>query len=209
MLDFFTYCKAVALNWHEDYVYLTAIPEVIERIAPLFLPVRFVTYVNAQLSRIARPHTRRRFYIFLVLVGIFYAGYSTWNDQYRKNVDLRQAPFAEGSAFFSTLPITDESVELWCFPYDAESCSIAVQYRNRLAEHFGIVNPSQFVVAMVPREADFKGINIATRSDRIQDRPKGARALAGQLRATHIPCQFKTDPSLSSKEFEVWIGSKP
>jgi hypothetical protein len=121
--------------------------------------------------------------------------------------DLRMAPFAPNSAFFSTLPMTSESVTVWCFPYEPLSCSIALQYRKGLAARFNILNWGNFLVGLSPREADFKGINIATRSD--QGRPNGAKALYGELRELRVPCEYQKDEALGPNEFELWIGGKP
>ncbi len=132
--------------------------------------------------------------------------------------DLRTVPLAPGSTLLPLVPHFDESVTVWCFPYDPDSCSIALQYRSRLNDGFKMHtwhvkddggNNFEFLVGMSHlRRTDFKGIKIATLS---QDRPEGAKELLQNLRAVGVPADFNTDTqeNLGPKDFEVWVGGRP
>jgi hypothetical protein len=128
----------------------------------------------------------------------------------RRAPDLRLAPFASDSHFFSDLQSDDaESFKMVCFPYDAEeppSCSIALRYQDALGKYW---TPEDIVFDQ-DRAATFKGISILTQST---NAPKGALRLRQQFRTVGIETDFRTaDPSslkLGPKDFAVWIGGKP
>src|SRR5216683_7191712 len=102
--------------------------------------------------------------VMLALTWMF-LGYDIYDRHYLPAVeapDARLFPLAKGSTFFDAIPMNDESVMVWCFPYEAHSCSIALQFRARLAGRVGtILNWNGFVTGLSPLPADFKGINIA------------------------------------------------
>ena len=133
--------------------------------------------------------------------------------------DLRTVPLAPDSTFLPLAPYFDESVTVWCFPYDPDSCAIALRYRSRLADGFNMRswhvkddggNDYEFLTGMSHlHRTDFKGIKIDTRSE--QDRPEGAKELLKNLRALGVPADFAIDnqENLGPKDFEIWIGGKP
>ncbi len=118
--------------------------------------------------------------------------------------DTRLVPFAPNSRFFSELPTdTSESFEMVCFAFEPISCSIARQYRNRLADHW---SPKR--ISIRGSDADFKGISIVTRSE--DNRPDGAVKLRAQLwDSFRIDAQSNVNPALNANEFQIWIGGKP
>jgi hypothetical protein len=83
MGDLWTYCKALGANWFDDYGYLTVVPEIFQKVGPIFLPDSWVRYVEAKLDGIAKSKNREKISLLLVLAGILFAGYSAWDEQYQ------------------------------------------------------------------------------------------------------------------------------
>ena len=81
-MEFWTYCKAVAVNWIDCYFYVTLLPE-IPKVVGVFLSEERAVAVSAWFDRVLKVQALRRVYAFLILFGIFYSGYLAWYEQYQ------------------------------------------------------------------------------------------------------------------------------
>ena len=121
-------------------------------------------------------------------------------------------------AFVPLAPYPDESVMVWCFPYELGSCDIARKYREYLHDDFKMLDwhssdksgPLVFLTGMSSlHHADFNGIKIATSSKDIH--PDGATELFGKFQRLGVPVDWSFDDKdgLGPNDFEIWIGGKP
>jgi hypothetical protein len=127
----------------------------------------------------------------------------------RPKPDLRLAPFAENSTFFTaSLPADNEGVRVWCFPYEIESCDIAMKYRSRLSENFTVLPWHGFLTGLSNvSSSDFKGVNVGVQS--VKSAPEGATKLQAKLQELGIPSQLTEDEDCAPGDFSIWIGGQP
>jgi len=182
------------------------------RLARLDLENRGVD-TNVAHAESVRP-TTTSLRIYLPMAGLGLLMIVTWagiwaNQHQTRQIDARLIPFTKASQFFSTLPRTNESVIVWCFPYDPQSCSIALQYKEAFTHKFNTLYwRNEFPTGLSPQSpADFTGINIATAPGVIP--PNGARAFKEALDNAGVKSDWKADLTLKPNEFAVWIGRKP
>jgi hypothetical protein len=155
--------------------------------------------------------------LFILSVGIAWGPLLLKHYGYfAPSADLRLAPFDDLAAF-PLAPYPDESVTMWCFPYEPGSCDIARKYRESLHDDFNMLDwhctdkdggRLTFLTGMSSlHHADFKGIKIDTHSEK--DRPDGAKDLMLKLQALGVPADWSADDGVGPKDFEIWIGGKP
>jgi len=79
LAEFRIYVEAVINVWFTGYWFITALPEALSYIVPSFAPES----VAARLDLWVSSETRQRFYRAVFLLGIFFAGFVAWDEQYQ------------------------------------------------------------------------------------------------------------------------------
>lgn len=79
MSDLFAYVLAVGAAWFDGYWYLTALPE----LASFLVPAARIVRITDALDKWFGAESRRRIYVWIAIIGVFFASFSAWDEQYR------------------------------------------------------------------------------------------------------------------------------